>query len=226
MIQNRESFLQSVAARLGRSTPSLTKPERNWKHLPQHEVLKDASMEELIEVLREQCLNIHTTLKKCTKQQLPEILNETIVDYGGGRVIYSNDPRFGVLNVLPVFEQYEHLKWQSANGKENIDFAEQANVGVVISNVTLAESGTIMLQASPEVGRTISFLSENSIAVIPKSSIVPRMTQAAQFLREQSHVSSCINFITGPSNSADIEMNLVVGVHGPVRMTYILVEDY
>ena len=226
MSQNRERFLQTVAARLGRPAPSLAKPERNWKHLPQHEVLKNASIEELIEVFREQCLSIHTTLKKCSQVQLPEIVNETIVNYGGGRVIFSNDPRFEALNVLPVFEQYEHLKWQPTNSKQTIDFAEQANVGIVMSDMTLAESGTIMVQASPEVGRTISFLPENSIAIIPKSSIVPRMTQATQYLREQPHVASCINFITGPSNSADIEMNLVVGVHGPVRMTYILVDDY
>lgn len=226
MIQNRERFLQTVAARLGRAAPSLAKPERKWKHLPQHEVLKDASIDELIEVFREQCLSIHTTLKSCTQEQLPEIVNETIANFGGGRVVYSNDPRFELLNVLPVFEKYEHLKWQPEYTKQNIDFAEQANVGIVMSDITLAESGTIMVQVSPEVGRTISFLPENSIAIIPKSSIVPRMTQAAQYLRERSHVSSCINFITGPSNSADIEMNLVVGVHGPVKMTYILVEDY
>ncbi|MGN7479160.1 LutC/YkgG family protein [Solibacillus silvestris] len=226
MIQNRERFLQTVATRLGRSAPSLAKPERNWKHLPQHKVLKDASIDELIEVFTEQCLNIHTTVKQCTQTQLPVIMNETIANYGGGHVIYSDDSRFQALNVLPVFEKYESLKWQPLEGKQNIDFAEQANVGIVISDITLAESGTIMLQASPEVGRAISFLPENSIAIIPKSSIVPRMTQAAQYLRKQSHVSSCINFITGPSNSADIEMNLVVGVHGPVRMTYILVEDY
>ncbi|MEK4423691.1 LutC/YkgG family protein [Solibacillus sp. FSL K6-1523] len=226
MIQNREAFLQTIATQLGHSKPSLMKPERNWKHLPQHEVLKEASADELVEILVEHCANIHTTVKICSQSTLKQTLEETFATYNNGQIIYSDDARFEQLQIESFIAAQQSFKWDPTQGDTNIEIAERANIGLVISDITLAESATIMLQSSAKRGRTLSFLPENSIAIIPKSSIVPRMTQAAEFLRKQSTVASCVSFITGPSNSADIEMNLVVGVHGPVRMTYIIVEDF
>lgn len=226
MIQNRDTFLQTIAKQLGHSTPLRAKPERNWRYLPQQEVLADASVDELVEIFVAQCANIHTKVKICDVSSLQATLQQTFTDYGGGSIVYSEDPRFAEMGVADLIAQQMSFKWNPASGAKNIEMAEQANIGIVVSDLTLAESGTILLQSSAARGRTISFLPENSIAIVPKSSLVPRMTQAAQFLRNQDHVASCINFISGPSNSADIEMNLVVGVHGPVRMTYILVEDW
>ena len=225
MIENRDSFLQTIATQLGRPTVNLEKPSRSWKHSPQHAILKDATKDELVELLVEQCANIHTTVNKCSKDNLPTALKTILENLQATSIIYNKDSRFNDLLVTSAFAHLNASEWDAARLEENIQLAEKADVSIVFSEITLAESATIVVQASPETGRALSFLPTNSIAIIPKSSIVPRMTQAAQYLRGLSRVSSCVNFITGPSNSADIEMNLVVGVHGPIRMIYLIVED-
>jgi L-lactate dehydrogenase complex protein LldG len=234
-IQNRDTFLNQIAERLGR--PRISKPvERpNWKFRPQDEVLIDANQDELVEVLKEQCKKIHTTFYTTDQKDLPLTLNEVVEGYGGGSIVTWKDERFSEWGLDPVMKQewpsknIDVYEWDFTKGQKNISKAEKANIGITISEVTLAESGTVVLFSDENKGRTVSFLPTTYIALIPKSTLVPRMTQAAQKMREihqkTGHVSSCINFITGPSNSADIELNLVVGVHGPVKATYIVIND-
>ncbi|MGM9946131.1 MAG: lactate utilization protein C [Lysinibacillus sp.] len=225
-ITNRDTFLTNIARRLGR-TPLIEKPRMQWQHTPQLEVLKHKTPDELLQILIEQCSNIHTAVSTCTVANLQVMLQKTIEDYGNAEIVYSNDPRFEQLGIGTFLKGLEKsYEWDTSNGHDNVQIAERANIGIVISDLTLAESGTIMVQTNEHVGRSLSYLPTNSIAIILKSTIVPRITQAAQRLRQSEQpVASSIHFITGPSNSADIEMNLVVGVHGPVKMTYIIVED-
>lgn len=225
-LTNRDTFLANIASRLGRA-PLTEKPIRQWQHMPQLEVLSDKTLDELVQILIEQCSNIHTAVSICTVENLQATVQKTIADYGHDEVIYSKDHRFNQLGIETFLQGLEKsYEWDASKGYDNIQIAERANVGIVISDVTLAESGTIMVQTSEHVGRSLSYLPTHSIAIILKSTIVPRITQAAQQLRQlEQPVASSIHFITGPSNSADIEMNLVVGVHGPVKMTYIIVED-
>ncbi|PKG25513.1 LutC/YkgG family protein [Niallia nealsonii] len=233
-IQNRDSFLKNIASRLGRERKvEVAKPV--WAYNPQEQVLKDATKDELLEVLKTQCLKIHTDLITTTKADLPQKLENLISEYGGGPIVTWKDSRYeeyGVSNLLTQDlpnKNIEVYEWQASKGKENIQKAENANIGITISEITLAESGTVVLYSGNDRGRTVSFLPTNSIMLIPKSTLVPRMTQAAHKLREKvkngEKIPSCINYITGPSNSADIEMDLVVGVHGPVKASYIVIED-
>jgi len=233
-IKNRETFLGDIANRLGREGKTYVK-KPNWVYNPQEEVLKGATKDELLEVLKLQCTKVHTKLVVTTKAQLSETLKGSIEAVGGGPIVTWKDKRFEEFGLGKLLKEdlpkghVDVFEWNSALGKENIMKAEKANVGITISEITLAESGTVVLYSGKDRGRTISFLPTNSIVIVPKSTIVPRMTQAAKLLREKikkgEQVPSCINYITGPSNSADIELNLVVGVHGPVKMTYIVVDD-
>ena len=234
IIQNKDVFLTKIANQLGRS--SKTKIERpTWQYQPQDRVLKDATKDELVAVLQEQCKNIHTNIILTNTANLPNELQTVVDGFGGRSVITWKDERFtqyGLTNLMS--EQWagdgiELYIWDEKQPEENIRQAEQANIGITISEMTLAESGTAVLFSDKNKGRSVSFLPEKSIILIPKSTIVPRMTQAARWISEKiqngEKVASCINFITGPSNSADIEMILVVGVHGPIKATYIVIED-
>lgn len=233
-IENRDQFLINIANRLGRRVKTNIDPP-NWKYRPQEKVLKGATKDELVEVLREQCKEVSTKFILTNKNDLIDTLKEEVNHLGGGPVIATADPRFeqfGILHLLTDEWPKEGIDvsiWDELIGRVNIENANVANVSISISDITLAESGTVVLQSGKGKGRSIHFLPQASIFVIPKSTIVPRTTQAAKILREKlkkgEHIPSCINFITGPSNSADIEMVPIWGVHGPVKATYIVIED-
>lgn len=234
-IQNREDFLDTIAKNLGRSRITTPVERPKWKFQPQYEVLKNKSQDELLEVLEEQSKKIHTSFHKTDLKGLKETLNKVVLDFGGGPVITWKDERFAQWGLEGLFKtdwpnsKIEVHEWDHKKGEENVRKAEKANVAITISEITLAESGTVVVYIDENRGRTMNFLPATYIALIPKSTIVPRMTQAVKKIREMEqqggNIASCINFISGPSNSADIELNLVVGVHGPIKACFIVVDD-
>ncbi|MCM3238645.1 lactate utilization protein C [Heyndrickxia oleronia] len=234
-IQNREQFLANIAKSLGRGqrTEGVSTPV--YQYQPQYRILQDASQDELLQVLKEQCKSIHVDYFETTVNELGSKLEDVVQFYGGGPLSLWSDERFRQFGLQDLIEtvwpnqSYDVHIWDPAKGQENIDRCERANVGITFSDITLAESGTVVLFNDENKGRSVSLLPTTYIAIIPKSTIVQRMTQASIKIREKVQkgeiLPSCINFITGPSNSADIEMNLVVGVHGPVKAAYIIVKD-
>ncbi|HET7579145.1 MAG TPA: lactate utilization protein C [Bacillales bacterium] len=228
-IQNREDFLANITKRLGREQrPDKLSPP-TYKHQPQKKVYQDLSQDDLVEVLKKICGVINTKVHETDAASLPKVLGTTVDSHGGGPIVTSDDPHFLGFGLGEFLERKDVHVWDPPRGRENITIAEEANIGVTFSDITLAESGTIVSFSNAGKGRTVSLLPKTHIAVIPKSTIVPRMTQAAQKIHEKvgagEEVASYINFASGPSNSADIELKSVVGVHGPVRVTYIIVKD-
>lgn len=227
-IENRESFLQNIAAKLGRKTgESVKTPE--WVHQPQFAVGQGASQEELTDVFKNAAEAVHTKVFETDASGLAEQLDQVIQDYGGAPAIATKDRRFAEYGLNGLFERYQIKIWDVAEGHTNIDVAAHANIGLAVCDVMLAESATAGLYNDKDKARSVSLLPVASIVIVPGSVIVPRMTQAMEQVERDvadgKEISHYINFISGPSNSADIEMRLVVGVHGPVKVAYVIVSD-
>jgi L-lactate utilization protein LutC len=77
----------------------------------------------------------------------------------------------------------------------------------------LADTGSVVLAASPEEPRARSLLPFTHWTLVERDLILPGL--ADLFSRLESDLPSALAIVTGPSRSADIEQRLAVGVHGP-----------
>lgn len=85
----------------------------------------------------------------------------------------------------------------------------------------IAATGTLVLPAGPGRPQTASLLPEIHLAVLRAADIVPDLQTALALPAVTA--ASMTTLITGPSRTADIEMTLTIGVHGPRRVVVFLV---
>ncbi len=97
--------------------------------------------------------------------------------------------------------------------------AARAAVGVVRAAAAAAQTGTVLLRADDNLGRSVSLLPSACIFVIDAGTIVDTL---GDYLRSTEGLPSQLVAVTGPSRSADIESTLVIGVHGPGEVHAIL----
>jgi len=110
------------------------------------------------------------------------------------------------------------------------DEAARAEIGVTGVDWALAETGTLVLVSGQGRPRSTSLLPATHIAVFDRASLLESLEQVGIMLEAlhadpaRSMSGAVINFITGPSRTADIELTLTRGVHGPKEVHAIFVE--
>ncbi len=97
-------------------------------------------------------------------------------------------------------------------------------VGITGAFCAIAETGTLMMLSGGNTPAAVSLLPETHIAVVPRSRIVSGMEDGWKLLRsEHGAMPRAVNFISGPSRTADIEQTVTLGAHGPYRVHLLLI---
>jgi L-lactate dehydrogenase complex protein LldG len=101
----------------------------------------------------------------------------------------------------------------------------QVEVGVTEAQAGIAETGTLVLDSSVERNRLVSLVPPVHIAILDASRIYATLGETLAMLQGGDEVSPAITFVTGPSRTADIELTLAIGVHGPQELYVIVVQN-
>jgi len=131
-------------------------------------------------------------------------------------------------NDLPLravcWPEWNNLDWAGSGiAVESRSARADDLVGITGAFCAIAETGTLMMLSGADTPAAASLLPETHIAIVRQSRIVRGMEEAWQLLRaEHAVMPRAVNFISGPSRTADIEQTVSLGAHGPYRVHIVL----
>jgi L-lactate dehydrogenase complex protein LldG len=98
----------------------------------------------------------------------------------------------------------------------------RAEVGVTGCDAAIAETGSLVLLSGKGRSRAVSLLPPLHVAIVQPQQLC--FSMAEFFVRERDRIEgeACCTFVTGPSRTADIELTLTLGVHGPGRVVVVV----
>lgn len=96
------------------------------------------------------------------------------------------------------------------------------DVGITSAQAAIAETGTLVLDSAHERHRLVSLVPPVHIAIVDASTIYATLGETLAMLQNGKELSPAVTFITGPSRTADIELTLTIGVHGPQELYVII----
>jgi L-lactate dehydrogenase complex protein LldG len=102
---------------------------------------------------------------------------------------------------------------------------ESCNAGISECDALIAQTGSVLVSSRSAGGRALSVLPPHHIVLARRDQLLADLPAAFALLKTKysSNYPSFISFITGPSRTGDIERILVLGAHGPKKLTILCV---
>ena len=149
-----------------------------------------------------------------------------------GKFAFCTDEKDMVQQIQKLVAEKQWTKIYCNENKWNEAFSNTINLAGCDASVTgceflVARTGTIVMSAAQQSGRTVSVYAPVHICIAYTNQLVYDIKDALQMLKEKyaGNMPSLITFASGPSRTADIEKTLVTGVHGPKEVYCFLVES-
>ena len=105
-----------------------------------------------------------------------------------------------------------------------------SDVGVTGVDYAVAETGSVVVVPRAGLSRLVSLVPPVHIALVRPGDVVESLDDVfllrrLEYSRNSGDMGSYLNFITGPSRTADIEQTIVIGVHGPKEVHMVLLDE-
>lgn len=219
-----QEFLTQIAARLGRTEPLRQPPARpgHRRGMP-NPVAK--SQAELVDWFRAELAALGVPSEVTADgDSAGQVAAQAVAERcpERGLVLLWNDP-----DALRARAPLERLGFETAVWPIDRWTAARAVAGVTSARWAVAETGSIALAHDADRGRAVSLLPPVHVAILPTDRIlgtVDAYFRAVALLAAEGGLPQSLNLATGPSRTADIEMDLSIGVHGPGRVHVVLYE--
>ena len=183
-----------------------------------------AGYEERVALLERNLLDLKAEFRRVAGlEELQVLAREMARENGWARIASHASP---LLDAALQGLEAEVLCVDGASGGFDAQSMEACDAGWTVCDALIAQTGTVLLSARSAGGRALSVLPPHHVVVATRDQLVPDLPAAFEVLSRDygGELPSSLSFITGPSRTGDIERILVLGAHGPKRLTVLLVE--
>lgn len=111
------------------------------------------------------------------------------------------------------------------DGGYDPDELEKCAAALTGCEALIAQTGSVLVTARSAGGRALSILPPHHVVLATRGQLLPDLPSAFALLTEHygGDYPSLMSFVTGPSRTGDIERILVLGAHGPKKLTIFCV---
>ena len=175
--------------------------------------------ESKLKIFTARCEGLRAVLKVVDDDAaMAAVVQDIVNNDGGRRVAYHRTPI-----VTPLIESLGTATLCVDGGYDPLEL-EQCDIGITGCFALVAQTGSVMVTSESTGGRALSVLPPHHIVLASAEDLVTDLPTAyAKFAAHaERQPSSMLSLISGPSRTGDIERILVLGAHGPKRLTIVL----